>query len=46
MGKLALAHLPTPLLYSRLNAWGRHRDMPVAPRQTFRQWYLEHRSRT
>jgi L-lactate dehydrogenase complex protein LldF len=45
MAKSALAHLPRPLLYNRLNAWGRHRDLPAPPRQTFRQWYLENRRR-
>jgi len=46
MAKSALAHLPRPLLYSLLNAWGRHRELPAAPRQTFRQWYLENRGRS
>lgn len=46
MAKSALAHLPRSLLYGRLNAWGRHRELPAAPRQTFRQWYLENRRRS
>jgi len=35
--------LPRPLAYSPLNAWGRQRELPGAPKQTFRQWYLENR---
>jgi L-lactate dehydrogenase complex protein LldF len=40
----ALPHLPRFLLYNPLNPWGKHRDMPAAPAQTFRQWYLQNRS--
>jgi L-lactate dehydrogenase complex protein LldF len=38
-----LEHLPRFLLYNRLNAWGRQRELPSAPPLTFRQWYLKHR---
>jgi L-lactate dehydrogenase complex protein LldF len=38
-----IEHLPRFMMYSRLNAWGRQREVPQAPRITFRQWYLEHR---
>jgi L-lactate dehydrogenase complex protein LldF len=37
--------LPRVMLYNRLNAWGRQREVPSAPAQTFRQWWLEHRAR-
>lgn len=36
-------YLPRMMLYHRLNAWGRQRELPQAPAQTFRQWWLEHR---
>jgi L-lactate dehydrogenase complex protein LldF len=36
--------LPRFMLYNRLNAWGRQRDVPAPPQQTFRQWYLANRS--
>ncbi len=29
--------LPRSVLYSRVNAWGRQRDLPSAPKQTFRE---------
>jgi L-lactate dehydrogenase complex protein LldF len=38
-----LEHLPRFMLYNRLNAWGRQREVPQAPQFTFRQWYLKHR---
>lgn len=39
----ASEYLPRFMLYSRFNAWGRQRDVPVAPQQTFRQWYIKNR---
>ena len=38
-------HLPRFMMYNRLNAWGRQREVPAAPPSTFRQWYLENRRR-
>jgi L-lactate dehydrogenase complex protein LldF len=46
VGKSALAHLPRFLLYNPLNPWGKHRDLPAVPKQTFRQRYLENRRKT
>jgi L-lactate dehydrogenase complex protein LldF len=39
----ALRHLPRFIIYNRLNTWGRGRDVPHAPKQTFHQWYKENR---
>jgi L-lactate dehydrogenase complex protein LldF len=39
----ALRHLPRFIVYNRLNTWGRGREVPAAPRQTFHQWYSENR---
>lgn len=36
-------HLPRSLVYNPFNAWGRQREVPAAPPQTFRQWYLKAR---
>jgi L-lactate dehydrogenase complex protein LldF len=36
-------YLPRFMMYRRLNAWGRQREVPAAPQQTFRQWYIENR---
>ena len=38
-----IEHLPRFMLYSGFNAWGRQREVPSAPAQTFRQWYLKNR---
>ncbi|AHN75267.1 4Fe-4S ferredoxin [Pandoraea pnomenusa] len=35
----ALHRLPNLLLYNPLNTWGKGRDLPNAPSQTFRDWY-------
>lgn len=42
-GLSALRAVPQFALYNRLNAWGRHRDLPSAPRETFHQWYARNR---
>lgn len=39
-----LRHLPHGVVHNRLNAWGRERDLPAAPKQSFRDWYLENRN--
>ena len=31
------------MIYNPLNAWGRQREVPKAPKQSFREWYLKHR---
>jgi L-lactate dehydrogenase complex protein LldF len=38
-------YLPRFMLYNRVNAWGRQREVPEAPASTFRQWYLENRGK-
>jgi L-lactate dehydrogenase complex protein LldF len=37
--RLALRVLPRGILYSRWNAWGRHRELPPAPQESFRAAY-------
>lgn len=39
----ALRYLPRVVVYSWLNIWGRDRELPVAPRESFRKWYRKHR---
>jgi L-lactate dehydrogenase complex protein LldF len=38
-----LAHLPRFVIYNGLNAWGKHREVPHAPKQTFHSWYVANR---
>ena len=39
----ALEILPHFAIYNRLNAWGKHRDVPEAASETFHEWYKSHR---
>ena len=39
----ALRDFPRWMIYNPLNAWGIHREVPDAPRQTFHQWWRENR---
>jgi L-lactate dehydrogenase complex protein LldF len=39
----ALAHLPRFVIYNGLNAWGKHREVPRPPKQTFHSWYHANR---
>jgi L-lactate dehydrogenase complex protein LldF len=42
----AMDHTPHFLMYNRsLNPWGRDRELPQLAKQTFREWYLENRSK-
>ena len=43
MADSALKHLPRFVVYSRLNTWGRGREVPPVPAQTFHQWYHQNR---
>jgi L-lactate dehydrogenase complex protein LldF len=40
---IALAHLPRFTIYNGLNAWGKHREVPHPPKQTFHSWYQANR---
>src|SRR5882672_2715405 len=40
----ALAHLPRFVIYNGLNAWGKHREVPHPPEQTFHSWYHANRN--
>jgi L-lactate dehydrogenase complex protein LldF len=42
----ALGRLPHFMIYSRLNAWARGRDVPSPPEQTFHSWYRATRGDT
>jgi L-lactate dehydrogenase complex protein LldF len=35
---VAFAHPPRFVIYNGLNAWGRHREVPHPPKQTFHSW--------
>ena len=39
----ALAKLPRFAIYNGLNAWGKKREMPSPPHETFHQWFRKNR---
>jgi L-lactate dehydrogenase complex protein LldF len=39
----ALASLPRFAIYNGMNAWGKNREMPHPPAETFHQWYVRNR---
>ena len=43
--EMAIEGLPRFALYNWFNKWGRQREVPDAPEQTFRDWYIENRGR-
>jgi len=40
----ALKSLPNSLIYHPLNVWGKNRNLPDAPKESFQQWYQKNRS--
>ena len=47
VGKAArwsLRNLPKSVINSKLNAWGKARDLPEGPKQSFDQWYEERKN--
>jgi L-lactate dehydrogenase complex protein LldF len=42
----AIRYLPGKLLYLPVNAWGRGRELPVPPKQSFKEWYQSNRKKT
>lgn len=46
MGKIArssLKHLPRFMIYNNLNAWGKQRELPEVPKESFKEWYKKNR---
>jgi L-lactate dehydrogenase complex protein LldF len=44
MLRIALKYLPHALIYLPVNAWGRGRELPAPPKQSFKQWYKNNRN--
>ena len=40
----AVKSLPNSLIYHPLNIWGKNRNLPDAPKESFQQWYRKNRS--
>jgi L-lactate dehydrogenase complex protein LldF len=43
-GEAVLKVLPRFAIYSRLNAWGRRREVPAPVTETFHEWYARNRA--
>ena len=46
VGKIArnsLRFLPRFMIYNGLNAWGKQRELPEAPKESFKEWYKMNR---
>lgn len=41
LARFGLRWTPRWLLYHQLNPWGKQRELPLAPQQSFRQWYQQ-----
>ncbi len=39
MARKSLGILPRGLVYNKLNAWGKSRELPAPPKESFREWY-------
>ena len=38
-----LSYLPKKLIYNSINVWGKSREMPTVPKQSFNEWYRQNR---
>lgn len=44
LARKALKITPDSLVYSSLNVWGKHRDLPAVPKESFKEWYKKNRN--
>lgn len=43
LSRRALRYLPRVVVYSWLNIWGKEREMPPVPKESFKEWYRRRR---
>ena len=41
----AVRNLPRRLMYSRMNVWGQGRELPPAPKTSFKEWYKKNQTK-
>jgi L-lactate dehydrogenase complex protein LldF len=41
--RVALKNLPESLIYHPINSWGKGRNLPETPKETFKEWYSKNR---
>lgn len=44
IGRKMLSIMPRFMVYNNLNAWGKERELPTPPKQSFRDWYLANKN--
>lgn len=44
-GKALYTILPKSIVYNRFNTWGKSRELPLPPKQSFREWYLKNKGK-
>jgi L-lactate dehydrogenase complex protein LldF len=44
-GRKALKILPRWMVYNSLNSWGKQRELPEPPKQSFQEWYQQNRQK-
>lgn len=45
LGRTALRWAPRWMVYNRFNPWGRQRELPTPPKESFREWHYRQRRR-
>jgi L-lactate dehydrogenase complex protein LldF len=40
---MALKNLPKSLIYNPANVWGKQRDLPPVPNESFKEWVKKNR---
>lgn len=43
IGRVSLGIMPRFMIYNKLNAWGKARELPSPPKESFREWYLRNK---
>jgi L-lactate dehydrogenase complex protein LldF len=41
MARWALRNMPRMFVYNSFNSWGRDRELPEAPKDSFKEWYVK-----
>lgn len=44
LARWALRILPRWMIYNQLNTWGKGRELPEVPKQSFKEWYTKNKS--
>lgn len=45
MARMALRYMPRIAIYNGLNEWGKERELPETPKQSFKEWYQQNQAK-